>query len=484
MPSALIGLTSCVFVLTGRLLPIRVSLAIFFLLLVWSFLSMRVTRLSLLPRLFIVIYALPFTTLIGYFFDRDYVWWDTLARIQLIRTPRVSESLVMLGIIGLAGMTMGMRIADVFSHRGRRSPPVRPATLPIPVFLFLLGASLLLSKLSTPTSTILIDPYSAEGTESPAELLNFNSAQLVSYILLLILYIDIERHVLLGYSTRWRMALVVGSLVFIVVFFQILTGNRESVGLIVAMIALYLTGPPRERSVRRSHLRRLAFQRFKRVALPVSIVVVLFLGLGAIRGTLSTRGWDSGFGEYVREGYAQSTWTAVLLTNLSVASDFASGSLEYDHGRTYLGFVISLPPGVVTNALGWQRPIDTVEGNPGAVIQERGIGTGGLHISVLPFQSFGAVGLLAIMAIIGYWIVRLELRNSYWSLWRRMLYGLVTLSSVRWFWYGDMALVRALMIGFLVLVLYRLLARPVGQGRTKLQPRDPLAVTLAPSPMP
>jgi hypothetical protein len=286
---------------------------------------------------------------------------------------------------------------------------------------------------------------------SLSEVLNFNAASLVSYIILILLCIDAEREMTSKRKRRRKFFAVISAMMFIVIFLQILRGERESLGLIVGLMALYLTGPVL--SATRERLKSIGWRRMRKLIVPAGLVIVLFIGLGAARYTLSEP-YSSSFNlwETFVSGWEQNTWTAVLLTNLGITAQCRYGPMEYFYGQTYLHYVLSLPPGIVTNAVGIERPLEATRGPNWWFV---GLSAGGIHPVVVPFKNFGILGVFVILCIYGFLIARFEMGNTSNAFWSRLMHGAVVTSSFLWFWYGDMNIIRGLMAAILLGAGYR-----------------------------
>src|SRR5438132_12738761 len=160
-------------------------------------------------------------------------------------------------------------------------------------------------------------------------------------------------------ARRWKQLAVLGTTLFILIFLQLLRGDREIVGLLAALAILYVTEPMHSRAGR---VGSRAWRRMLGLALPSLVLVVILIAVGAARYELS--GGDvSAAGELLAVGFAHSTWTAVLLTNLAMAAQLQDGRIEYLYGETYIQYILSLAPGIVTHYLGFERPIEA-KNNP------------------------------------------------------------------------------------------------------------------------
>lgn len=438
--------------------PIELGVIAFVALTFWGVATIKVSTLSLLPRLMIVLYSLPFSTTIGYLFDRDYVWWQTAQARGYIQDRQLMSQLIFVGIIGLIGLIAGMKVAGSLRLQSRPQKvvavPARSAeqkSLKPGAFYILLTLTVLLSWLSAPTGTIFDAVYASDTVKSIAQLINFNSAYLLSYILLVLLFIDAERERKADSRVRrWKFIAILAVTAFIVVFLQILRGDRESAGLIAALVSLYLTGPDFSQAA--VHRASVYWRRMRKLVLPATLILAVFISLGAVRSRLSgSESLPFNFVDTIGSGLEQATWTAVLLTNLGLAVEYRNQPMEYFYGSTYVDYLVSLPPGIVTTNLGIER---AMEATNGPTWWYSGLSAGGIHPVVVPFKNFGAVGVFVILGIFGFVIVRWEVKQDS-SFQSRLVYGAVITSSFFWFWYGDMNIIRGWMAAIILGSGYR-----------------------------
>jgi len=452
------GLTLATVFHLGFALPLRTGIVAMAILTMWGIWSSRVSALSLLPRFMIILYSLPFAVLIGYVFNPDYIWMFTPRGLDIIDDRLVIRQMVMVGMIGLCGLLAGFRWAVLRRPRADAADQTivqrSGRTLSAPVFYALVPVAVLFSWLSAPPETILETTYASGQSDAVATTINFPAAYMVSYVLLVILFIDTERE----RRPAWRRTkfLAIGlATAYIVIVLQLLRGDRESSGLVVALTALYVTSPAGIRQARR--LASVAKARIRRLMLPMAGLLAIFIALGSLRSTLSQASAVSQVLSPVQTielGLSQNTWTAVLWTNLSLAWEYRQGTLEYKYGQTYVDYALSLPPGVVTRMIGYERPL---EGWRGIAWEDAaGVSSGGLHVVVPPFRNFGAFGVFAILMLYGFIIARIEQRGETGTLGARVLWGALFCSSFLWFWYGDMSFIRGLMIAGLLFLAYRI----------------------------
>lgn len=147
------------------------------------------------------------------------------------------------------------------------------------------------------------------------------------------------------------------------------------------------------------------------------------------------------------------TWSAVLLTPLSVAGDHIYDLLNFKLGEDYVNFLLSIIPGFLADMIGYVRPIDSFHGPA----WEMRYGLGGTHAVVVPFMNFSMMGVFIIPAI---WSGLLTLYEK--KVLKRVsvikLSFLVTITTVlpHWLWYGEKNILNGLIIWIIFCYIYRL----------------------------
>lgn len=432
---------------TGIYLPVKLGVGILLTLTLSGSLLVKTSSVSLLTRLIIVLYALPFSATIGYWFDDDFTWWSTPRSQELMSDPKTLSVMLMVGIVGLCGVLLGMAAAAMFvrpTDSVAKAPRLGPWG-----FLAFLGLAVLLSWMNAPTTTIFRAAYATEGTQGAAVAVNFMSAYIISYILIALLFIDAERSIS---GKVWKWTLLLFATLYIVLYLQLLRGDRESIGLVAALMALYITSG-RGRALVQRVRRRVSRERSRilKLLVPAIAIVVVFQIIGFVRS--SEGRIDPGYfqpGTRARAVLVDNTWTSVLLTNLGMADEYQRG-MDYLWGRTYVDYLLSLPPGIVSRALGYERPIESWHGPAWWYM---GLSAGGIHMVIVPFKNFGALGAFLVMAIAGFLIGGIDSRNNGRLVWR-LLYASLIIISFFWAWYGDMYTVRAVMVAVAAAILYQ-----------------------------
>jgi len=147
------------------------------------------------------------------------------------------------------------------------------------------------------------------------------------------------------------------------------------------------------------------------------------------------------------------TWSAVLLTPLSVAGDHIYGLLNLKWGQDYLDMLLSIIPGFLADAIGYVRPID---GNQGPAWEMR-YGLGGTHASVVPFINFSMLGVFLIPTLWSWFFANVEKSTLRLLNVPKLSFLLTfTMAAPHWLWYGEKSAINALVMWLVFSFLYRL----------------------------
>ena len=433
---------------------IRVGVAIMFAVFIAVVWKINLTRMSLLARAALVFYTMPFFATVGYLFNDDYYWWETPYAIQYQQDVEIISTMIAFGLLGLIGLVSGLLLAKAIKYQKTYNGNNKYSygRLTSFIYVLLLMLAYIFSWIGAPPETIFVAKYAEEQSVSIANAANFNASFLVSYALLILLFVDAQREQRIS---RRRLKLLGFYMVTIaiVVFHQLLRGDRESLGLVMGVFALYLTSHAYHPKNGRTDM-NLSRQYMLFSVIGVAVFTV-FLATGAVRSKLGSVPLFSV--ETLYEGYLNNTWTAVLLTDLSLAAMHVRGEILFEYGSTYLDYFLSLPPGFITKLLNYTRPLEVFQGPAHIFIKD--ISAGGIHLPIVPFLNFGALGVVLILSFYGFIIGRIELLGGsenpqpFW----RFIYGAFFVFLPFWMWYGDMYAIRGVMAVILCWWFYRLL---------------------------
>lgn len=479
---------------TRQLMPLRVTICVLTFLTVFGIASLQITVLSLMTRLYVVLFILPVSANLGYLFDSNFVWWNTPTNILLCQNHSLINEMLTMVLVGLCGLLSGIEMMAMSAcprlQAAQKSPLDRPASqtaLPLPVAMFLLAIAYLCSWLYAPEESIFTAAYaSADAGVGKYKDVGMNSSYLISYLILALLIVDTEREPRQSPRRRFKLMATLAVTAYIVLVLQLLRGDRECAGLLAALIMLYITNPSMGAARDRLNRGLMQVTRVLKIVVPLSLCVAAFLALGSLRHSASKSNSEKqGIWNTVVEGATQNTWTAVALNNLGLCADYNYKTIQYLYGQTYVDYFLSLPPGSITMLLGYSRPMESPDSNP-SMWYHGLIAAGGMHPVVVPFRNFGIWGVLVMLVFIGQFICFCETYNESGTLAARLLYGCIATSCMLWFWYGDMNLIRTIMIWGILCYIHRLTAtrpfrsyvrppvRPVHRTPVRPPPRKPV----------
>jgi hypothetical protein len=136
------------------------------------------------------------------------------------------------------------------------------------------------------------------------------------------------------------------------------------------------------------------------------------------------------------------TWSASLLTLVSVLSDINYYTFNLLFGYDYVELFLSLPPQVVADLFNYERPWQ--RGNAPASDMKYGIG--GINILTTSIRNFGFYGPLLtgiFVRLFSEIILYLFKKNTVFSIcWYCILVSVVPF----WFWYGDKVFLNTIII--------------------------------------
>ena len=420
-----------------------------------------------LTVLLFVAFALPFIHIFPYIwfdFDAEYprTFWGLVAN-SYMRDRATVELMSMLGAIGAAGFATGALLIGANCPTDWRSQIAgrnqrTENTLSLSQFVVWVALAVTLSWIAAPTQLVFEAAYTQSAAISADW--NFSSAWMISYSILVFVFADslFESSPKLGDLKR---KVVIGSALFIVVWLQLLRGDRESLPLVLSMLLMYFAwGKYLHRSIKRQS----SFKWYVPAVLAVGIFLVSYI-VGALRHSLvdldtameiaATVADLQESGVIRIQDLISGTWSGALLTPLSVAGDHVRGLLPLKLGEDYADIIASILPGFVADWIGYTRPIDSQSGPA----WEMTFGLGGTHAVVVPFMNFRMIGVFLVICLWAYLIGKLEQRSlSRLTTVRLSLLGTMAVAIPHWFWYGEKYVINAAIIWFLLSMLYRLRA--------------------------
>lgn len=417
-------------------------------------------RLGLLMLLLWLVYALPFIHILPYiWFDfgtQPLLLWGLVVNPYMV-DERVIQLTAMIGAVGGLGFALGVSASEkkIEKDYGKNQNGSKRLfrTIAWPLWILWVVIGVLLTALSAPQETI----FTANYTDSVSLLdgANFSSAWMLSYVILSFAFCDalLEKA---PEIKRFKMAIIVASIFWVVVYYQLLRGDRECIPWVFGLALVYyywaagVTQP-----------RGFQIPWHKLVGTAFALLVVT-MGVGVLRSSLvgvqASEATDR-ISEIYQSGAIGidklfvGTWSAVLLTPLSVAGDHIYGFLTVKWGQDYINLLLSAIPGFLADAIDYARPIDS---NSSPAWEMR-YGIGGTHATVVPFINFGMLGVFLIPALWAWFLYRFE-RSTLRQITVIGLSFLVTfaMTAPHWLWYGEKSGMNALIIWAILSFLYRI----------------------------
>lgn len=457
-----LGIIAAIFFHGDIFIPIWMSVIAFVGVSLYLLQQFRRKRLGVLMLLLWVVYGLPFIHVVPYLWFDFYGVGPLRLWILAVNSYLFDEQIVrltaMIGAVGGLGIALGVSLNNnkIVRDTGLncRGDLRRARTLSMPVWFVWVLLGVVFTWLSAPQDTIFTAVYTA--SKSILQGANFSSAWMISYVILIFAMCDaiMDRNPVRRLLKR---QVILGAIVFVVVFFKLLRGDRESIPLVFgALLVYFYWAAP---LTRRGRL----FLPWTKIALGGFLLFIVSIIVGSMRHSLV--GIDnlgdiiSLFDEMAESGQfgvshlIHGTWSAVLLTPLSVAGDHINGLLSLKFGQTYLDLLLSIPPGFVADAFGYVRPINSFSGPA----WEMRHGIGGTHATVVPFMNFRMIGVFLIPALWAYLFTWFEKRTlKQLSVNNLALLCAAAMVSPHWLWYGEKYVFNALIIWFLLAISYRI----------------------------
>jgi hypothetical protein len=451
----LMGIISMIYYSNDIYFPIGISIIIYVLTSVCIIYYFSIRRVGALIVFIWIAYLLPFIHIIPYLTfnykvdDVSLIW--SLAVNPYMSNENIIMLTAMIGAVGAMGFLLGVSLENkkilpnkIIYIRSKNNY-TRTMIFPVWILWVLIGVSL--SWLSAPQETIFVSQYT--NSQSLLQGFNFGSAWLVSYIILLFSLSDtiFEKEIKLKII---KTIIVIMAIIYVVLILQLLRGDRESITLVIAVFLVYFYWM-------RNSKNKTKFGSTAIIMMGGFSILVISWSVGQIRST--SVGLDAidfvesiavliDFeGNIVLPKILYGTWTGVMLTPLSVAGDYLQNILPMKYGEDYMNFILSIPPGFLSDAVGYVRPIDASSG-PAFDMK---YGLGGNHAVTVPFMNFRIYGVFFIITIWSYLLTKFEKKATN-HLTTRSLTFLSTFVVIapHWLWYGEKYIMNAVIIWFIL----------------------------------
>lgn len=418
-------------------------------------------RIGILMLFLLVIYLLPSIHI------PPYIWFDFnsnpakmwgLAVRPYMLNERIMELTAMIVSTGSLGIAFSISLA---SSRKKNSSIIKNnlqssnfSTLSLGIWSVWVFIGIGLSYIATPVDTIFEAAYTT--SEAVVDNLNFSSSWMASYVVLSYTFVDavLDKK---GVRKKIKLRVITAALVYIILVWQLLRGDRAALPWAFGLVIAYYYWIPL--AEQRAPSRRFPWS----YAIAAAFVIFsLAMIVGRIRSNLSGSDIYAAANLIRRlysEGYLSvsdmlhGTWSAVLLTPMSVAGDHIRHVLPYKWGQDYLNIIMSLPPGFIADLFGYVRPL-TAESGPA---WEMTYGLGGTHAAVVPFLNFRMIGVFIVPMLWTLMLQGLERKAGRKpSVINIALLLSIALSSAHFMWYGEKNLINAIVIWALLSFFYRI----------------------------
>ena len=454
-----IGITSILLFYIDIFFSLGLSILIMFLITIYAFYQFQKKRIDFLIIFLLLIFLLPFIHMF------PYLWFDfdssPLNKFGMAINPymldqRVVQLTAMLGAVGAMGVASGISSVTVRNYSSITSSKKINydfKTIGLGIWFIWFFVGILLSILSFPTDTLFLKSYTFANSFFTNASFNFDSSWLISYIILTFTTIDsiIEKKP----QTKFLKSIftIIG-LLYVFIKTQFLTGNRECLPFIFGLFLAFFYWIPKFTNKSNK------FYFFK-IIIVVFLILTISLIVSNFRQNLEGTTRQEFFKISAQALIDQlefdriftGTWTASLLTPLSVAGDHIYNLLELKKGKDYLDIFLSLPPGFISDLLNYERPISS-QYSPA---HEMRYGGGGVHALVLPFRNFSIFGVFFIPFLWTVFFLRLEkFAQKNISVSNLSLLVTIVLAGPHWMWYGEKVIINAIIIWFLLAFFFKL----------------------------
>jgi hypothetical protein len=391
------------------------------------------SKIKTLSFIFCFVSMLPFIHLIFYFnfnFDKSYsILWGLAANKYMYDKNLISILLNIANIWSSVAL-LSSQTKDLYIENIK----VNNIVLRKEIFWFFALFATFIAWISAPSETLFQSAYM--GSSANLEI-NVSSLWTLGYILVVAIFISASEK-----FQNYKL-LVYVLIAYITVYLGLLRGDRESLTLIVALLFFSYI-------YKKSLYHKKIIKPNGRLILSLLVIVIVINGvIGGLRSSIidETTELASFYNDFQVSNLLHGTWSAVLLTPLSVVYDLHVVNSDYRLGADYVDLILSLPPGFFSEAIGYDRPWSST----GGPATEMVFGLGGTHITVLPFRNFGIYGVIFYAIFLSRAIKLVEIRaHSNPSIFMMTIYISLFMIIPHWLWYGEKYVVNHLI--FLILL--------------------------------
>lgn len=399
-----------------------------------------------------LVYSLPFIHLFPYIFsnfdDPSTIITCCYDVIPYMFDEQAISTLAMIATNGAIGIYLSFELINkIVQKKVLYKSQIR--VLSMPQWIGFGFVSLALSILSQSSETIINAEYGK--AEVLAVEIGFRSSWMISYVLLSFLFSD-----LIIDNNRKRSAIkfyiATALLIYITLFIQIFSGDREIFTLLIALFFLFKFWSKGDSANQKNIFGWETFLVFTLLVVASKLIgfirfQVVDININNLMGLLDLALDEAIFTPKIIEG----TWSAVYLSPLSVVGDYINNLRGLKFGIDYWELFLSLPPQFIAEFFGYTRPWDIMR-----PAMEITYGLGGTHILVLPFINFGIYAIFPFAFLISsavcWGVVK---SNSNKSVKGLSFLTVLVMIAPHAIWYGEKAGINGIIGWILILYLYK-----------------------------
>lgn len=471
---------------TGYFIPVALAGALSFILFIGVMWVLSTDEeLNLLTRYMWGVLYLTISVLLGYAMFSDFSWAENFVLTEPLTRDRWSlDRMGMIGLVTQLAFGAGMLLANARKDHSPRGQGhgffekiagqlgSRRTEMDIKPFILIAILGVIGYWLMTPKGTILSLSYEEVLAQQKAGSSFFGGGGGIIYLwsgLLALVWWDALATPEHNPSRRLKVIVALVAAFIVIFVFNFLRGSRTAAGFSVALFAIYVMKHANSAGGKGGSLwkfiRTLAAWR---LFICAGTTLFAYYILDYVRSGLADNATDVGMGiEKIPIFFKNGTWMGAAMTNLVAADTTRDANYVYLMGETYWEYVLTLPPSIIEQLIGWERPIGT---HTGPAWWFMGYTVGGLSPSVVPFMNFGMWGVIVVLFLEGYFVAYTENKAQGGGLMWGIAYIEILCCSMHWFWYGDMYIIRAMMCAVICWGIWKI-ASPVAASAMSMPRR-------------
>ena len=399
-------------------------------------------KYRLLSVILVITFLISFSVIFEYLFFNDVILLNSRIGIQQFNGNY--EKLVYLTLIfsiGFLALILGLssgkkyRINENLFTKSFKQDKVFSVT----IYIFICLLILVLKYMISPKNFVMNVGYTELRTTGlDNQIAGLGSLHYFLSLMFLPLYLDFRNAAKKNKLKAWLFYI---TLIIYLVVFEFLKGERTSIGILVCFIVLRLYFSENWIKDFSKKIRKISMITF------FSFIFLFLLGFVREEGSINERiekfTYSLGF------VHKTGTWMGATYSTIGANNDFLEGK-ELLFGETYKLYFESLIPQILLTPFDVKKALNDEKNDPGYWYFDT-YTQGGLSLLVVPLRNFGVLGVFFVMFFLGKFIKALEISffksNKVFVF---IIYCSVLSLLLRWVWYGEIYLIRAIMMGYFV----------------------------------